>query len=217
MNVYGKKLMGIALVALLSSGITIGAYSLLNKSSNSSIEDQALENEFAQPTRFTRVVNRPAVETDFTIAAENTVNAVVSIKSISTPKQNQLGGFDPFFEYFFGQGGRNIQPQPRTGLGSGVIITPDGYIVTNNHVVEGADKLDITLNDNRTFNGRVIGTDPSTDLALIKIDAKDLPIVKFGDSDNLKVGEWVLAVGNPLGLTSPVTDGIVSAQPRSRR
>ena len=76
-------------------------------------------------------------------------------------------------------------------MGSGVIITPDGYIVTNNHVVEGADKLDITLNDNRTFNGRVIGTDPSTDLALIKIDAKDLPIVKFGDSDNLKVGEWV--------------------------
>lgn len=216
MNSYGKKLMGIALIAALSSGITIGAFSILNKSADSKIQDQSLDSGYAQPTRFTRVINRPAVETDFTTAAENTVNAVVSIKSISTPKQSQLGGFsDPFFEYFFGQGGRNIQPQPRAGLGSGVIIIPDGYIVTNNHVVEGADKLDITLNDNRTFNGRVIGTDPSTDLALIKIDAKDLPIVKFGDSDNLKVGEWVLAVGNPLGLTSTVTAGIVSAKARS--
>ena len=117
MNSYGKKLMGVALVAILSSGITIGAFSVLNKSDNSNMQDQPIGNEYAQPTRFTRVVNRPAVETDFTTAAENTVNAVVSIKSISTPK-SQLGGFsDPFFEYFFGQGGRNIQPQPRTGLG----------------------------------------------------------------------------------------------------
>ena len=129
--------MGIALVAILSSGVTIGAFSLINRSANSKIEDQPLESGYAQPTRFTRVANHPAVETDFTVAAENTVNAVVSIKSTSTPKQSQMGGFtDPFFEYFFGQGGRNIEPQPRTGLGSGVIITPD--------------KLDITLNDNRT-------------------------------------------------------------------
>ena len=98
--------------------------------------------------------------------------------------------------------------------GTGIVLTADGYIVTNNHVVEGADKLDITLNDNRSFNGKIIGTDPSTDLALVKIDATDLPIVKFGDSDNLKIGEWVLAVGNPLGLTSTVTAGIVSAKAR---
>ena len=125
MNSYGKKLMGIALIAALSSGITIGAFSILNKSADSKIQDQSLDSRYAQPTRFTRVINRPAVETDFTTAAENTVNAVVSIKSISTPKQSQLGGFsDPFFEYFFGQGGRNIQPQPRAGLGSGVIIPP---------------------------------------------------------------------------------------------
>ena len=104
MNSYGKKLMGIALIAALSSGITIGTFSILNKSADSKIQDQSLDSGYAQPTRFTRAINRPAVETDFTTAAENTVNAVVSIKSISTPKQSQLGGFsDPFFEYFFGQ------------------------------------------------------------------------------------------------------------------
>ncbi len=225
MNSYRKKLMGIALVAILSSGVTVGALALLGKTSLQSDvfgdfligkQEQMSDSGYAQPTTFTSVVGRAAIETDFTVAAENTVNAVVSIKSTSTPRQSQYGGFsDPFFEYFFGQGGRQHQPQPQTGLGSGVIITPDGYIVTNNHVVEGADKLDITLNDNRTFNGRVIGTDPSTDLALVKIDAQDLPIVKFGDSDQLKLGEWVLAVGNPFGLTSTVTAGIVSAKARS--
>ncbi len=221
MNTYGKKLLGVTLVAILSSGITIGVLSLSpfqahlfgEQAGNS---EKSLEGEYAHPTTFSPTAVHAAFETDFTVAAENTVNAVVSIKSTSTPKQGQYGGFsDPFFEYFFGQGGRQSQPQPQMGLGSGVIITPDGYIVTNNHVVEGADKLDITLNDNRTFNGRVIGTDPSTDLALVKIDAKDLPSIKFGDSDQLKVGEWVLAVGNPHGLTSTVTAGIVSAKARS--
>ncbi len=225
MNSFGKKLAGIVLVAILSSGITLGALALFSQSSfhndvlgyfQADSSEAVSDSGYAQPTTFTATVGRAAIETDFTVAAENTVNAVVSIKSTTTPRQGQYGGFnDPFFEYFFGQGGRQSQPQPQTGLGSGVIITPDGYIVTNNHVVEGADKLDITLNDNRTFNGRVIGTDPSTDLALVKIDAKDLPIVKFGDSDKLKVGEWVLAVGNPLGLTSTVTAGIVSAKARS--
>ena len=106
------------------------------------------------------------------------------------------------------------QPQPRAGLGSGVIISPDGYIVTNNHVISGADKIEVTLNDNRSFNGRIIGADPNTDLALIKIEAEGLPVVQFGNSDDLKVGEWVLAVGNPFGLTSTVTAGIVSAKAR---
>ncbi|MFR0836345.1 MAG: Do family serine endopeptidase [Barnesiella sp.] len=216
MKDYGKKLTGFAIVALISSGISVGAYAMINSSnSNNKITDELIDDGYAKPTGFTRVSNRPPVETDFTKAAENTVNAVVSIKSTSTPKQDQFNGMNPFFEYFFGYGGKQPAPQPRTGLGSGVIISPDGYIVTNNHVVEGADKLDITLNDNRVMNGRVIGTDPSTDLALVKIDAKDLPSVRFGDSDKLKVGEWVLAVGNPMGLTSTVTAGIVSAKARS--
>lgn len=128
---------------------------------------------------------------------------------------------DPFFEYFFGSPRSNPRQQeqaPREqqrGLGSGVIISPDGYIVTNNHVIDEAERLEITLNDNRTFDATVVGTDPSTDLALIKIDATGLPVIPMGDSEQLKVGEWVLAVGNPFGFTSTVTTGIVSAKSRS--
>lgn len=152
---------------------------------------------------------------DFTHAAENTVNAVVSIRTTTTQSSTR-GGYDPIFEFFFGPGFNQRQqpPQEKSGLGSGVIISQDGYIVTNNHVIEGADKLEITLNDKRTFNGKVIGTDPTTDLALVKIESENLPVVKFGNSDNLKIGEWVLAVGNPFGLTSTVTAGIVSAKAR---
>ena len=128
---------------------------------------------------------------------------------------------DPFFEYVFGSPRSNPRQQeqaPREqqrGLGSGVIISPDGYIVTNNHVIDEAERLEITLNDNRTFDATVVGTDPSTDLALIKIDATGLPVIPMGDSEQLKVGEWVLAVGNPFGFTSTVTTGIVSAKSRS--
>ncbi|MDE6264486.1 MAG: Do family serine endopeptidase [Paramuribaculum sp.] len=166
------------------------------------------------------VASHPATDTDFTQAAESTINGVVSIKSYATPRVSQQGFSDPFFDFFFGS--PNQQPrrqqeqkQQPMGLGSGVIISADGYIVTNNHVIEGAEKLEITLNDNRTFNATVIGADPTTDLALIKIEAKDLPVIPFGDSDALKVGEWVLAVGNPFGFTSTVTAGIVSAKARS--
>lgn len=166
---------------------------------------------------------------DFTKAAESTINSVVSIKSFATPRQQQFygGDFDPF-EFFFGpgfggQGGQRRQqqqqqskqqdPQPR-GQGSGVIISDDGYIVTNNHVIDGAEKLEVTLNDNRKFNARVIGTDPNTDIALLKISATKLSPIIFGNSDDVKVGEWVLAVGNPFGLNSSVTAGIVSAKAR---
>lgn len=127
--------------------------------------------------------------------------------------------FDPFG--FFGQRGqgqnqkRKVQTPKREGTGSGVIISSDGYIVTNNHVVEGADELTVTLNDNREFSARIIGTDKTTDLALIKVDGKNLPTLPVGDSDKLKVGEWVLAVGNPFNLNSTVTAGIVSAKARS--
>lgn len=167
---------------------------------------------------------------DFTKAAESTVNGVVSVKSFATPRQrqqfNQFDFFnDPFFEYFFGQPSTPRRQQPREqqeqpsqrqiGLGSGVIISSDGYIVTNNHVIADAERLEVTLNDNRNYNATVIGADPTTDLALIKIDAPDLHAIPIGDSENLKVGEWVLAVGNPFGFTSTVTAGIVSAKARN--
>lgn len=166
---------------------------------------------------------------DFTRAAEATVNGVVSIKSYAKPRQSSYGfnpfENDPFFEYFFGgprQQQRRQQPQQReepemrqSGLGSGVIVAADGVIVTNNHVIEGADRLEVTLNDNRSFDATVVGTDPTTDLAVIRIDADDLHVIPMGDSENLKVGEWVLAVGNPFGLTSTVTAGIVSAKARN--
>ena len=165
---------------------------------------------------------------DFTKAAESTINSVVSIKSFATRKQQQYYGndfVDPF-EFFFGPGfggqqrkqqqqqqQQKSEPQP-IGSGSGVIISEDGYIVTNNHVIDGAEKLEVTLNDNRKFNARVIGTDPNTDVALLKISATKLTPIVFGNSDNVKVGEWVLAVGNPFGLNSTVTAGIVSAKAR---
>ena len=146
---------------------------------------------------------------DFVYAAEKTVNAVVHVKVESTRNVYQS---NPLFEFFYGH--RDIQPQPVEGYGSGVIISEDGYIITNNHVVDNADAINVTLNDRRTFVARVIGTDPTTDIALIKIEEKGLPCITYGDSDNLRVGEWVLAVGNPLNLTSTVTAGIVSAKAR---
>ncbi len=171
----------------------------------------------------------PISQEDFIKAAESTVNGVVSVKSYATPQPQQSYGQggdifdDPFFQFFFGNPsqGRRQQQQPRQseprqiGLGSGVIITDDGYIVTNNHVIDGAERLEVTLNDNRNFTATVIGADAVTDLALIKIDAPDLHVIPMGDSDDLHVGEWVLAVGNPFGFTSTVTSGIVSAKARN--
>ncbi len=174
-------------------------------------------------------VTTPAFETDFTHAAEKTVNAVVCIKSYTTRQQNPYGqgGYDPFgmFDFFFGtpQQPRQQAPQQQrkknepvqSGLGSGVIISEDGYIVTNNHVVDGADKLEVLFNDNSSYDAKIIGTDEASDLALIKVDAKDLTPITFGDSETVKIGEWVLAVGNPFGFNSTVTAGIVSAKARS--
>jgi serine protease Do len=150
---------------------------------------------------------------DFTFAAEQTVHAVVHVR-IRTTVTSGPEIDNPLFEFFYGN---NAKPQPRkvTGFGSGVIISPDGYIITNNHVVENADSIQVTLNNNKAYNAILVGRDPDTDIALIKIKAENLPIIKYGDSDNLKIGEWVLAVGNPFNLTSTVTAGIVSAKGRS--
>ena len=194
------------------------------------ITDGYVLNQESEPSSdgFVRTSTRTVdMSRDFTDVAENTINTVVSIKSYATPQQSMYGGdfFDPF-EFFFGPGygsgqrGRKQQqqqqksePQPR-GMGSGVIISPDGYIVTNNHVIDGAEKLEVTLNDNRTFNATVVGADEKTDIALIKINAKDLHAITFGNSDAVKVGQWCVAVGNPFGFNSTVTAGIISAKAR---
>lgn len=219
MESFKKKLLSFATVALVSSAVTVGTYAFIDRKAGLQTSDMdviGVEQRVAGD--FVRVSNIAPQTMDFTQIAEKSVNAVVSIKSTITPKQSSRSRIqDPFFEFFFGPG-RQVptpQEQPRVGTGSGVIISNDGYIITNNHVIEGADKIDITLNDKRAFNAKVVGSDPSTDLALLKIDAKDLPMMKFGNSDMLKVGEWVLAVGNPMGLTSTVTAGIVSAKGRS--
>jgi len=146
---------------------------------------------------------------------------VVHVKTkYKVSAQQSYGGFsDPFFEFFFGRPQnprQNEEPKEQPGgSGSGVILSKDGYIVTNNHVVEQASSIEVTLNDKRTFKAEVVGTDPTTDIALLKIDANDLTPMPFGNSDDLKVGEWVLAVGNPFNLTSTVTAGIVSAKARN--
>ena len=172
----------------------------------------------------------PGQPVDLTYAAEKSLPSVVYIKSVTNSKVQTVEYSDPFEDFFSdpfggffgrGQNGQNgtrkrqVQTPKRAAAGSGVIISTDGYIVTNNHVVDGADELTVTLNENsKEYSARIIGADKTTDLALIKIDAKDLPAIQIANSDDVKVGEWVLAVGNPLGLNNTVTAGIVSAKAR---
>ena len=177
------------------------------------------------------VASAPAAQpVDLTYAAEKSLPSVVYIKSVQNAKTQTVEYNDPFEDFFsdpfggfFGRGQgnnngtrkRQVQTPKRAAAGSGVIISADGYIVTNNHVVDGADELTVTLNENsKEYSARIIGADKTTDLALIKIDAKDLPAIAIANSDDVKVGEWVLAVGNPLGLNNTVTAGIVSAKAR---
>ena len=152
---------------------------------------------------------------DFTYAAESAVDAVVYVKVTTTQTMQQAPS--SIFDYFFGfpQGGGVPQQRERVGSGSGVIIREDGYIVTNNHVIDGATKIEITLNNNQTYTASLVGTDPATDVALLKIDATGLPAIPFGDSDKLRLGEWVIAIGSPYDLRSTITAGIVSAKGRS--
>ena len=198
--------------SMLLSGLT--AYGIV-KAATPSQEGAVV---YTQEGQAPRTVNLSLSDyPDFTYAAETAVEAVVYVK-VTVKYQQQYQMIDPFFRFFFGDEG-----QPRTreqevqGSGSGVIIRPDGYIVTNNHVVQNATKIEITLNNNKTYPATVIGTDPATDVALIKIDADNLPTLKFADSDKLRLGEWVLAIGSPLGeeLRSTITAGIVSAKGRS--
>lgn len=156
---------------------------------------------------------------DLSDAAEKSVHAVVHIKSTQNSRVRTIRRAPDIYDFFFGDGAvreQQVRTQPRVGFGSGVILSKDGYIVTNNHVIDAADEITVTLNDNRSFKARLVGADENTDLALVKIEADgDLEFLPVGNSDELKVGEWVLAVGNPFNLTSTVTAGIVSAKARS--
>lgn len=218
--------------AILGSAITFGGVKLLHLDGGSN--NNNTKSTFAVPSVLTNFSGASAATPDFTTTAEAVMPMVVHIKATEgvvtanrSPRQQQpqqRGGspFDFFFDSPFGEddspfgGGQGFgQSEPKVGSGSGVVISADGYIVTNNHVVADADKLDVTMYNNQTYTAKVIGTDPSTDLALIKIEAKDLPFMELANSDNSKVGEWVLAVGNPFNLTSTVTAGIISAKGRN--
>ncbi|NNC85989.1 MAG: Do family serine endopeptidase, partial [Bacteroidia bacterium] len=169
--------------------------------------------ESLKPTiQFANFAPVPAGSIDFIEAANSTVNGVVHVKVVSVSSGETMRSTDPFRDFFryYDRG-----PQKRQSSGSGVIIKKDGYIVTNNHVIQGATEIEVTLNDNRTYAAEVVGTDPSTDLAVIKIDESNLPTIPYSNSDEVAVGQWVLAVGNPFNLTSTVTAGIVSAKARN--
>jgi serine protease Do len=203
-----KKIFTLVLVSALGGALTLGTYKLFIENDNSVAITQQKESPFAIPVNYrTTKTNLIKGETiDFTTAAEKTINAVVHVKNTSTGS-GQITIKDLF------NGTRSKRHQ--IGTGSGVIFSPDGYIITNNHVIEGAESISITTNHNKTYEAKLIGTDPKTDIALLKIDTdEDLPYTTFGDSDNAKIGEWVLAVGNPFNLTSTVTAGIISAKSR---
>lgn len=218
-----KNILTYAFVGVLSAGATYGLIHLNTEHDlwNQSIITQAEEVDNNSSFATYHYASSGTVMPDFTQAAEQSINAVVSIKNFGSPNVRSQGSNpfdffnDPFFERFF----QPNRPQQRdesipSGAGSGVIISSDGYIVTNNHVIENSDKLEVTLNNQQTYTATVVGTDPNTDIALIKIDEDNLPHLAFYNSDNLKVGEWVLAIGNPFGLNSTVTAGIVSAKGR---
>jgi serine protease Do len=194
-------------IALLGGAIAVGAYEYFKPAPKAYVIENATSKTPVQFTSYAGAL--PAGATDFTHAAEMSLNSVVHIKT-QIQAQNALNR-DPFFDYFFGPQGNGIQETS----GSGVIIRNDGYIVTNNHVIDRASKISVTLNNKKTYEAKLVGTDPSTDIAVLKIEGSNLPFVEFGNSDDVKVGEWVLAVGNPMNLTSTVTAGIVSAKGRN--
>ncbi|WP_375579834.1 Do family serine endopeptidase [Marivirga tractuosa] len=208
---------GIIFASILSALISVGGYIYLNPNSSAN-SNQSFEEIQSENTRFSSFLDETEYNVpegiNFIYAAEQVTKGVVHIKAeVERDMPQGRSPFEEFFKEFHG----DRSPQPRKGQssGSGVIISPDGYIVTNNHVVDKASELEVILHDNRSYKAKVIGTDPNTDIALLKIDEKELNFVEFGNSDNAKIGEWVLAVGNPFNLTSTVTAGIVSAKARN--
>jgi Do/DeqQ family serine protease len=204
-----KKIISTAFIGAIGGAFALIAnyYFLPQPTSN-----QISYNPYSTPTQLASYNSLPNSNgADFVLAAEKSINSVVHIKTI-VENNNNLS-YDPFQDWFFG--GRQRQPNQMQGSGSGVVISQDGYIVTNNHVVKGASKIEIVLNDKRSYVAEVIGTDPTTDLALLKVKETNLPFANYGNSDAVKIGEWVLAVGNPFNLNSTVTAGIISAKGRN--
>jgi serine protease Do len=210
-NMKAKYLLGALGMSVLGAFIALTVYIKYIDRPSERIGKNAtgLTDSAAKPilTSFPAVDAEQTVQVDLTYAAEQTVHGVVHVRT----KMLMAADYNnPFAEFFYGRSPREVK-----GSGSGVIISADGYIVTNNHVVEDAEEVNVTLNDNREFKAQVVGRDPNTDIALIKIKSENLPFIRYGDSDQLKLGEWVLAVGNPFNLTSTVTAGIISAKGRT--
>ena len=209
---------GTAVVVASAAVASITTYKVIERNNKVEITETKTIGLPIQQAAFTQP-STPQQYIDLTDAADKSIHAVVHIKSTQNSKTQTIRRAPDIYDFFFGDGmGRQqeIRTQPRVGFGSGVILTEDGYIVTNHHVIDNADVIDVTLNDNRSFKGRLIGSDENTDLALIKIEVDEkLPALPVGNSDDLKIGEWVLAVGNPFNLTSTVTAGIVSAKART--
>jgi Do/DeqQ family serine protease len=204
----GKYLLGALFMALLGASIALFAYTRIIVKPSVAVSKDSSKVDLENARTYLTSLQTQEGQIDFTYAAEQTVHAVVHVHI------KMMGTADnPVMDFFYGD--RNSKPREVQGYGSGVIISNDGYIITNNHVVENAESVDVTLNDKRTFTAKVVGRDPGSDIALLKIKADNLPVIKYGDSDKLKLGEWVLAVGNPFNLTSTVTAGIVSAKGRS--
>ncbi len=204
-----KRIGSLLLVSIFAGAITLGSYKLLFEKNNYKIvTSEAKAPTFTASYTPTSAAGAGINEVDFTMAAQKTVDAVVHVKNLSIVSSGPRN----IMEFIYGF---QREEQPQVGIGSGVIISPDGYIVTNNHVIQNASKLEVSLNNNKTYEATLIGTDPNSDIALIKIEPNEnLPYLAFGDSDNTKVGQWVLAVGNPFDLTSTVTAGIISAKAR---
>ncbi|MFW5656111.1 MAG: Do family serine endopeptidase [Bacteroidota bacterium] len=201
-----KKIAGLMLIAILGGLIAVFAYSHFVKP-----ETKIITARTEQPFAFTNLpAGYDSNELNFIYAAELSVHGVVHVKTQSTRTTYYQ---NPLYEFFYGE--RYTEQEPVIGFGSGVIISKEGYIVTNNHVIDKSEKIYVTLNDNREFEAELVGTDPSTDLAVLRIKADNIMPLKWGDSDALRLGEWVMAVGNPYNLTSSVTAGIVSAKGRS--
>lgn len=212
-----KSFIGSIVIAVLSALIAIIIYANYIKDEISDANEEIAQKENAlnvledsnQVSYLPQTMTSNGQNLDFTEAADKSIHAVVHVTSKYNLENNEYYS-NPITEWLFG----NVQRQPSVSFGSGVIISEDGYIVTNNHVVEESDEIKIVLNDKRTYTAELVGRDPSTDLALLKVEGENLPYIALGNSDILKIGEWVLAVGNPFNLTSTVTAGIVSAKAR---
>ncbi len=218
-NSFGKNLLLALLLMGAGSAIT---YMIMREDSgkradvyefsdDSRTDEDSYGNVFTKEDISEHRGGHPGSGMDFTYAAEKSVQAVVFVKVVKRSERPQAPS--TLLEYFFGFGGS--LPREQVGTGSGVIVSEDGFIVTNNHVIAGASEIQVTVGDNKTFPAVIVGADPVTDIALLKIDANGLPTIPYGDSDRLRLGEWVLAIGSPYGLTSTITAGIVSAKGRS--